>query len=106
MACLILGLVFLVVELGGAHGEHFVFRCHAIVDRSKERLVSTDLAIVQARRRLIQAATDLPDGETPPGLSTESQHVRSASFVGPVNLAYPELKAELAARAGTSIKSI
>lgn len=77
-----------------------------IVDRTKERLVSTDLAIVQARRRLIQAATDLPDGETAPGLSTESQHVRSASFVGPVNLAYPELKAELAARAGTGIKSI
>ena len=77
-----------------------------IVDRSKERLVSTDLAIVQARRRLIQAATDQADGTAPPGLDPETHRVRSASFVGPVNLSYPELKTELAARAGTTIKSI
>ena len=77
-----------------------------IVDRSKERLVSTDLAIVQARRRLIQAATDQAEGTAPPGLDPETHRVRSASFVGPVNLSYPELKTELAVRAGTTIKSI
>jgi len=78
----------------------------SIVDRSKERLVSTDLAIVQARRRLIQAATDQTEGTAPPGLDPETHRVRSASFVGPVNLSYPELKTELAVRAGTNIKSI
>ena len=77
-----------------------------IVERHLERLVSTDVAIVQARRRLMDAATQLQAGAQPPGLDPASHHVRSASFVGASKLDYPELQKSLAATAGTKPKSI
>lgn len=53
-----------------------------IVDRSLERLVGTDIAIVKARRRLLSAAKNLSDDQTEvPGLAPEHQAVRPASFV-------------------------
>ena len=55
-----------------------------LVDRSAERLGSSDTAIIRVRRRLIAAAIDLRDrGIAPPGLAPESFLVRSASAVAP-----------------------
>jgi phenylpropionate dioxygenase-like ring-hydroxylating dioxygenase large terminal subunit len=55
-----------------------------IVDRSKERLVSTDSGIIQARLKLRKAATALRDqGITPPGTVSVHQRVRSAAVVLP-----------------------
>ena len=55
-----------------------------VVDRSKERLVSTDSGIIQARLRLRKAAVALRDhGVTPPGTDPAHQRVRSAAVVLP-----------------------
>ena len=78
----------------------------AIVDRSAECLVSTDAAIVRARRRLIDAATQARSGTAPPGLDPASHRVRSASFVGPSQLAYSGLQETLCATAGVAPTSI
>lgn len=60
-----------------------------IQDRTNEHLVSTDAAIMRARRRLFQAAQALEkDGMPPPGLQTASHRVRSASFTLPVEKAF------------------
>ncbi|MDQ6882015.1 MAG: aromatic ring-hydroxylating dioxygenase subunit alpha, partial [Pseudomonadota bacterium] len=78
-----------------------------IVDRSLERLVSTDIAIVQARRRLLEAATALEAGSArPPGLDPATHRVRPASFVGPPELDFTDLQATLAATAGSQPTSI
>lgn len=53
-----------------------------IVDRSKERLVSTDSGIIQARIRLRKAAVALRDqGVTPPGVDPAHHRVRSAAVL-------------------------
>ena len=53
-----------------------------IVDRSQERLGSSDTAIIQVRRRLMSAARALRDrGEPAPGGDPRSFCVRSASLV-------------------------
>jgi len=57
-------------------------------DRSKENLVSTDNAIIMARRRLRQAAVALQKGVAPPGLDPECHRVRSATFVLPVDVPF------------------
>jgi hypothetical protein len=55
-----------------------------IVDRTKERLVSTDVGIIMARGRLILAAKALSEkGVLPPGVNPEHQRVRSASVILP-----------------------
>jgi hypothetical protein len=54
-----------------------------IVDRTKENLVSTDNGIIMARHRLQRALKTIEKGETPPGISAEHQHVRSAAVVLP-----------------------
>ena len=55
-----------------------------IQDRSRETLTSTDRGIVQARRRLIAAATALTEhGTPPPGLDPQVQQVRSVAIVLP-----------------------
>ena len=54
-----------------------------IVDRTKENLVSTDNGIIMARHRLLRALKAIEKGETPPGISAEHQHVRSAAVVLP-----------------------
>ncbi|HXU89153.1 MAG TPA: Rieske 2Fe-2S domain-containing protein [Methylomirabilota bacterium] len=52
------------------------------VDRSQERLGSSDTAIIQVRRRLMNAARALRDhAEPPPGADPRSFCVRSASLV-------------------------
>jgi phenylpropionate dioxygenase-like ring-hydroxylating dioxygenase large terminal subunit len=53
-----------------------------IVDRTQERLGTSDTAIIQVRRRLMHAARALRDrGAPPPGLAPASFLVRSASAV-------------------------
>lgn len=55
-----------------------------IQDRTRETLTTTDRGIVQARRRLMAAATALAEsGTPPPGTSPEVQRVRSAALVLP-----------------------
>ncbi len=54
-----------------------------IQDRTKERLVSTDNAIIMARQRLMKAALNLQKGIAPPGLDPNAHKVRSASLVLP-----------------------
>jgi phenylpropionate dioxygenase-like ring-hydroxylating dioxygenase large terminal subunit len=53
-----------------------------IVDRTKERLVSTDVGIIMARGRLILAAKALSErGVVPPGVDPLHQRIRSASVI-------------------------
>jgi phthalate 4,5-dioxygenase len=60
-----------------------------VVDRSKERLVSTDSGIIMARRKLWDAAEALRDhGVQPPGVNPEHQKVRSAAVVLPKGEAF------------------
>jgi phthalate 4,5-dioxygenase len=62
-----------------------------IQDRTKENLVSTDNAIIMARRRLLKAAQALAtDGAMPPGCAPAHQRVRSASLVLPGDVAFKE----------------
>ncbi|MEE2995692.1 MAG: Rieske 2Fe-2S domain-containing protein [Pseudomonadota bacterium] len=51
-----------------------------VADRSRENLVLTDRGITQARRLLLKSAENLERGIQPPGLSSDAQAVRSASF--------------------------
>jgi len=60
-----------------------------IVDRTKERLVSTDNGIIMARVRMILAVKALTDkGVTPPGVDPLHQRVRSASIILPPDQAF------------------
>src|SRR5215813_11969846 len=59
-----------------------------VQDRTKENLVSTDNAIIMARHRLRKAALALQHGTAPPGLSQDSQRVRSATFVLPLDVPF------------------
>ena len=60
-----------------------------IVDRSKERLVSTDTGIIKARLKLLKAAEALRDrGVTPVGVDPAHHRVRSASVVLPKEEAF------------------
>jgi hypothetical protein len=62
-----------------------------IVDRTKERLVSTDSGIIMARRKLWKAVEELRDaGVTPPGVDVEHQMVRSAAVVLPKDQSFVE----------------
>ncbi|ASR36562.1 (2Fe-2S)-binding protein [Prauserella marina] len=62
-----------------------------IVDRTKERLGTSDAAIILARRRLLAAAEDAADGESPlPGELTEHHAVRSASVLLPKSVPFNE----------------
>jgi phthalate 4,5-dioxygenase oxygenase subunit len=55
-----------------------------IVDRTKERLVSSDTGIIKARQKLRKAVEALrDDGVTPPGVDTAHHRVRSAALVLP-----------------------
>jgi phenylpropionate dioxygenase-like ring-hydroxylating dioxygenase large terminal subunit len=77
-----------------------------IVDRSLERLVHTDVAIVQARRRLLAAAEGLAAGMEPAGLDTASHLVRSASLVAPSNTPLSDLEELFKAKPGQPHTSI
>ncbi|MPZ86576.1 MAG: Rieske 2Fe-2S domain-containing protein [Nitriliruptorales bacterium] len=79
-----------------------------IVDRTKERLGTSDAGIITARRRLLRAAQLLADkGETPPGIAVESQRVRSASLLLPADEAFHVgARDALRAEPGTEFVSI
>ena len=78
-----------------------------IQDRTKENLVSTDNAIIMARHRLRRAALALATGTAPPGLTPESQQVRSATFVLPHDVPFAEARREdLQVRPGVGHTSV
>jgi hypothetical protein len=53
-----------------------------IVDRTKERLVSSDTGIIKARQKLRKAVEALRDeGITPPGVDPVHHRIRSAAIV-------------------------
>jgi hypothetical protein len=54
-----------------------------IVDRSKENLTRSDMAIVYARRLLLQAARTVADGGDPPGLGHSYYGIRAIERVVP-----------------------
>ncbi len=79
-----------------------------IVDRMKERLVSTDSGIIMARRKLWRAVEALRDsGQVPPGVDPRHQRVRSAAVVLPKDANFVESCAEaLAIRPGMRHASV
>jgi phthalate 4,5-dioxygenase oxygenase subunit len=79
-----------------------------IVDRTKERLVSSDTGIIKARQKLRKAIEALrDDGVTPPGVDPEHHRVRSAAIVLPQAESFIESSADvLAARAGVAHTSV
>lgn len=79
-----------------------------IVDRTKERLVTTDIGIVKARAKLRHAANELAEnGTMPPGVDPKHHRVRSASVVLPKDQAFIEaLKVELTVQPGVRQSSI
>ena len=54
-----------------------------IVDRSRERLGSTDKANVAARRLLLEAAKTVREGGDPPGVGTSYYSIRAVERVLP-----------------------
>lgn len=79
-----------------------------IVDRSQEKLVSTDAGIIQARKRLERAVKAHRDeGTPPPGRDPEQHHVRSAAVVLPKKQPFIEGASEaLTARPGVKHASV
>lgn len=61
-----------------------------IADRTTEKLVPTDMAIVKTRARLRKAAQAVQEGKHAPGLEAEAQFVRSASLVLPVEAVFED----------------
>jgi phthalate 4,5-dioxygenase len=51
-----------------------------VIDRTLENLVATDKGIVMARRALLDAAAANRAGNPVPGLTAESQRVRSCAI--------------------------
>ena len=68
-----------------------------VVDRTRERLAASDIAIVRARRRLISALEDIEKGSEPPGLDPATHHVRSASIFLPADLQLSQAAQTIAA---------
>jgi hypothetical protein len=79
-----------------------------IVDRTKERLTTTDNGIVAARNRLLRAARALQEnGVTPPGVDPATHRVRSASVVLPAGELFHEAARDaLLARPGMAPVSV
>jgi phenylpropionate dioxygenase-like ring-hydroxylating dioxygenase large terminal subunit len=78
-----------------------------ITDRTQEYLAPTDIAIVKARRRLLDAVATLAKGVSPPGIAPETHRVRSASFVSSAaRFKDAAQEASLAAEAGTAHVSV
>jgi hypothetical protein len=76
-----------------------------IVDRTRERLGTSDTAIIHVRKRLMAAARALRErAEQPPGLEAASFLVRSASALLPPGAGWVEgAKARLVVRPGQSL---
>ena len=67
----------------------------AIVDRSRERLLIGDTAIVKLRRLLLQALRDRDEGKPPPGLDPGSYRVRSLRCELPPDADMPKLMKDI-----------
>jgi hypothetical protein len=79
-----------------------------IVDRTKERLVSSDTGIIKARQKLRKAVEALRDeGVTPPGVDPAHQRIRSAAIVLPQEESFIESCREaLTAQPGVAHTSV
>jgi len=67
-----------------------------IVDRSKESLSNSDMAIVHARRLLLEAANTVTDGGDPPGVGPSYYNLRAIDRVLPAGAKWrDELMAEM-----------
>ena len=79
-----------------------------IVDRTKERLVSSDTGIIKARQKLRKAVEALRDeAVTPPGVDPAHHRVRSAAIVLPQEESFIEsCRDALAARPGVAHVSV
>jgi phthalate 4,5-dioxygenase len=79
-----------------------------IVDRTKERLVSSDTGIIKARQKLRKAIEGLRDeGITPPGVDPAHHRVRSAAIVLPQAESFIDAaRHALAVRAGEAHVSV
>jgi phthalate 4,5-dioxygenase oxygenase subunit len=79
-----------------------------VVDRTKERLVSSDTGIIKARQKLRKAVEALRDeGITPPGVDPAHHRVRSAAVVLPQDESFIESSREaLTARPGVAHSSV
>jgi phthalate 4,5-dioxygenase len=79
-----------------------------IVDREKERLVSSDTGIIKARQKLRKAIEALRDeGATPPGVDPAHHRIRSAAVVLPQEESFIEsCRDALAARPGVAHTSV
>jgi phenylpropionate dioxygenase-like ring-hydroxylating dioxygenase large terminal subunit len=79
----------------------------AIVDRTKERLGTSDAAIILARRRLLAAAEAVADGDPVPGTDPAHHRVRSTSVLLPKSVPFQEgAEDALVARPGQQFVSI
>jgi phthalate 4,5-dioxygenase len=59
-----------------------------IYDRSREKLGSSDTAIIAARRRLLAALDGVQNGEEPPALNPESFRIRSFATLLPKDVPF------------------
>jgi hypothetical protein len=63
----------------------------AIVDRTREHLGTSDLAIIRVRRALLQAARDLQEGTVPyPARHPEAYHIRPTAVVLPRDVPFDQ----------------
>jgi hypothetical protein len=78
-----------------------------ICDRTKERLGTSDAAIILARRRLLAALEELDTTDMLPGADPEHQRVRSTSIILPSTVPFQEgAKEALIASPGQDFVSI
>ena len=61
-----------------------------IVDRSGENLANSDMAIVIARRMLLDAASTVADGGDPPGTGDSYYNVRAIDAILPNDVDWRE----------------
>ena len=79
-----------------------------VMDRANEHLGTSDAAIIQMRRRILDTARALGDGVTPPGVDDPSVfRVRSATAIMARDTAWlDEVRELLQARPGHAILSV
>ena len=61
-----------------------------IVDRTKEHLLPSDIAIVKIRRRLLQVLKDHAAGKPLPGMDPKSYRMRSGHVTAPIDVPFEE----------------
>lgn len=65
-----------------------------IVDRSRENLANSDMAIVVARRMLLGAASTVADGGDPPGTGDSYYNGRAIDSILPIDADWKEALAD------------